>query len=165
MKFRLSIPVAIAVLAAPMFASPALAQMSRINISGPIAQTRISSGVRRGFPRARIGFGHINRSQFFPGSFLYPSYFYSPYFYPDYDYQEYEPIETQASPPQVITVQPPPTPAPAATPVESLVLENHGGQWVRISNFGQPSAPAQSTRLDTARAAPTRLPPTVLVFC
>src|SRR5215831_2001727 len=173
MKFRLSIAVAIAVFAAAMFASPALAQMSRINISGPIAQTRISSGfgVRRGFPRARIGFGHINRSQFFPGSFLYPPYFYSPYFsspyfYPDYDYQEYEPIETQASPPQVITVQPPPAPAPAATPVESLVLENHGGQWVRVSNLGQPSALAQSTGLDTARAAaPTRLPPTVLVFC
>ena len=173
MKFRLSIAVAIAVFAASMFASPALAQMSRINISGPIAQTRISSGfgVRRGFPRARSGFGHINRSRFFPGSFLYPPYFYSPYFsspyfYPDYDYQEYEPIETQASPPQVITVQPPPAPAPAATPVESLVLENHGGQWVRVSNLGQPSALAQSTGLDTARAAaPTRLPPTVLVFC
>src|SRR5262249_15523667 len=76
MKFRLSIAVAIAVFAAAMFASPVLAQMSRINISGPIAQTRISSGfgVRRVFPRARIGFGHINRSQFFPGSFLYPPY-------------------------------------------------------------------------------------------
>src|SRR5262245_12581953 len=175
MKFRLSIGVAVAVFAAAMFASPALAQMLRVDISGRIAQARISSGfgVGRGIPRTIIGFGHINRSQFFPASFLYPPYFYppyfsSPYFYPDYDYQEYEPNEMQASPPQVITVQPPPAPAPppAATPVESLVLENHGGQWVRVSNLGQPSGLAQSTGLDTARAAtPTRLPPTVLVFC
>jgi hypothetical protein len=173
MNFRFTLPVTIVVFLATVFVSEAPAQMRRMGVSAPFGQARISSrfGPRAGFPRARIGFGGFNRGQFFPGSLLYP-YFYPPYFYPpyypDYDYEEYQQNETQASPPQVITVQPAPAPAPApaASPVQSLVLENQGGQWVRISNFGQPSALAPSTRPESARAGgpPAKLPPTVLVF-
>jgi hypothetical protein len=172
MKFRLPIAVSIVVFAA-VFASEAPAQMRRMGVSAPLGQARISSrvGPRAGFPRARVGFGFggFNRSQFFPGSALYP-YFYPPYFYPpyypDYDYEESQQNETQVAPPQVITVQPAPAPAPAPNPVQSLVLENQGGQWVRISNLGQPSVPASPTGPDSARAGvpPAKLPPTVLVF-
>src|SRR5262249_49503218 len=171
MKFRFLIAVSIVVFAAAVFASEAPAQMRRMGVSAAFGHARISSrlGPRAGFPRARIGFGGFNRGQFFPGSLLYPytypPYFYPPY-YPDYDYEEYQQSETQTSPPQVITVQPAPAPAPAASPVESLVLENQGGQWVRISNFGQPVTLVPSTQPDSARAgaAPAKLPPTVLVF-
>ena len=173
MKFRLPIAVSIVVFAAAVFASEAPAQMRRMGVSAPLGQARISSrvGPRAGFPRARVGFGFggFNRSQFFPGSALYP-YFYPPYFYPpyypDYDYEESQQNETQVAPPQVITVQPAPAPAPAPNPVQSLVLENQGGQWVRISNLGQPPAPASPTGPDSARAGvpPAKLPPTVLVF-
>jgi len=173
MKFRLPIAVSIVVFAAAVFASEAPAQMRRMGVSAPFGQARISSrvGPRAGFPRARVGFGFggFNRSQFFPGSALYP-YFYPPYFYPpyypDYDYEESQQNETQVAPPQVITVQPAPAPAPAPNPVQSLVLENQGGQWVRISNLGQPSVPASPTGPDSARAGvpPAKLPPTVLVF-
>src|SRR5262245_54186533 len=176
MKFRLPIAVSIVVFAAAVVASEAPAQMRRMGVSAPFGQARISSrfGPRAGFQRARIGFGFggFNRGQFFPGSLVYP-YFYPPYFYPpyypDYDYEGYEQNETQASPPQVITVQPAPVPAPApapASPVESLVLENQGGQWVRISNFGQQSALITSPQPDSARAgaSPAKLPPAVLVF-
>jgi len=167
MKFRFLIAVSIVVFAAAVFASEASAQIRRMGVSVPFRQARISSrfGPRAGFQRARIGFGFggFNRGQFFPGSLLYP-YFYPPYFYPpyfpDYDYEEYQQNETQASPPQVITVQPAPAPvpAPAPSPVQSLVLENQGGQWVRISNF------SQSVALAPPAAPPARLPPTVLVF-
>jgi len=173
MKFRLPIAVSIVVFAAAVFASEAPAQMRRMGVSAPFGQARISSrvGPRAGFPRSRVGFGFggFNRSQFFPGSALYP-YFYPPYFYPpyypDYDYEESQQNETQVAPPQVITVQPAPAPAPAPNPVQSLVLENQGGQWVRISNLGQPSVPASPTGPDSARAGvpPAKLPPTVLVF-
>jgi len=173
MKFRFLIAISIVVFAATVFVSEATAQMGRMGVSARFGQARIASrfGPRAGFPRARIGFGFggFNRGQFFPGSLLYP-YLYQPYFYPpyypDYDYGEYEQNETQASPPQVITVQPAPAPAPAPSPVQSLVLENQGGQWVRISNFGQPPALALPTGPDSARAGapPAKLPPTVLVF-
>src|SRR5262249_38892884 len=144
-----------------------------IGVSAPCGQHRFSwcFGPRACSPLAKIvfGFGVFTRGHFFPGSLLYP-FFYPPYFYPpyypDYDYEEYQQSETQTSPPQVITVQPAPAPAPAASPVESLVLENQGGQWVRISNFGQPVTLVPSTQPDSARAgaAPAKLPPTVLVF-
>src|SRR5262249_21775349 len=136
-----------------------------IGVSAPCGQHRFSwcFGPRACSPLAKIvfGFGVFTRGQVFPGSLLYP-YFYPPYFYPpyypDYDNEEYQQNETQVSPPQVITVQPAPAPAPAPSPVQSLVLENQGGQWVRISNFSQPVA------LAPPAAPPARLPPTVLVF-
>ena len=166
MKLRFTIALAGVVFAATVFVLPVAAQRGRIGVSASFGQTRISPrfSPRTGFTRARIGFGRFNRGQIFPGSFIYP-YFYPPYFYPDYDYQEYQPIETQAPPPEVVTVQPAPAPAPPASPVESLVLENHGGQWVRVSNFGPPPAPVQPAPADSTRAlAPTKLPPTVLIF-
>jgi len=51
-------------------------------------------------------------------------------------------------------------------PVESLVLENQGGQWVRISNYGQPPAHALSAQAGSGSVAlqATKLPAALLVF-
>src|SRR5712692_3777846 len=172
MNSRLTIALPVVVLGATVFVSSTPAQMRRMSASAPAARTRISSS-RLG---TSIGFARMHhRRRFFPSSV-----FLSPYFYPDYDDDdEYEPIATQAPPPQVIVVQPAPAPAPAARSVEPLVLENQGGQWVRISNYGQSLARAQSTQPDFApasslrsapagpkQAAPTpaKLLPAVLVF-
>ncbi len=168
MSSRLTIALPVVVLGATIFVSSAPAQMRRMSASVPAARTRISSRIG-----TRIGVARIHHRRFLPRSVFLP-----PYFYPGYDYDEYEPIATQAPPPQVIVVQPAPAPAPAARPVEPLVLENQGGQWVRISNYGQSpahtqstpdSAPASSLRFAPAgpkQAAlpPTKLPPAVLVF-
>jgi len=164
MKRSIVVALAIIVFAAAVSVSPGMAQVGRTGVSGRFAQARIAPrvGPRTGFSRARIGFGRFNHA-FFPGSSFYP-YFYPPY-YPDYSYEEYQPIQDQAPPPEVITVQPTPAPTPAASPVESLVLENQGGQWVRISNLRQPAAPVPP-RPDSQKAAPpAQLPPAVLVFC
>ncbi|MFY9583442.1 MAG: hypothetical protein WAR21_03000 [Candidatus Acidiferrales bacterium] len=169
MNSRLTIALPIVVLGVTVFVSSAPAQMRRMGASAPAVRARISS--RLG---TRIGFARVHHRRFFRSSVFLP-----PYFYPDYDYDEYEPIATQAPPLQVIVVQPAPAPAPAARPVEPLVLENQGGQWVRISNYGQSPARAQSTQPDSAPASslrsapagpreaappPTKLPPAVLVF-
>ncbi len=169
MNSRLTIALPVVVLGATIFVSSAPAQMRRMSASVPAPRTRISS--RFG---TRIGFTRVHHRRFFPSSVFLP-----PYFYPGYDYDEDEPIATQAPPPQVIVVQPAPAPAPPARSVEPLVLENQGGQWVRISNYGQSPAHTQSTQPDSAPASslrsapaglkeaaplPTKLPPAVLVF-
>ena len=168
MNCRLTIAIGVVALAATVNVSSAAAQMRRMSASAPTARPRIS--VRLG---TRIGFARMHHRQFSPSVFL------PPYLYPAYDYDEYEPTATQAPPPQIIVVQPAPAPAPAPSSVESLVLENQGGQWVRISNYGQSPARTQSTLPDSASAStlrsapagtkdaaapPTKLPPAVLVF-
>ena len=168
MNPRLTISVAIFVLTTTVFVSPGLAQIRGMGGFAPAARARVASRFGTG-----IGFGRPYNGHFFPGSVLLP-----PYFYPAYDDDEYQPIPAQAPPPQII-VPPAPSPVPVATPVESLVLENRGGQWVRISNYSQWLVPAQSTlpesppvsNLQSAPAGtrevapPAKLPPTVLVFC
>ncbi len=169
MNSRLTIALPVVVLGATVFVSSTAAQMRRMSASAPAARTRISS--RLG---TRIGFARMHHRRFFPSSV-----FLTPYFYPDYDDDEYEPMATQAPPPQVIVVQAAPAPAPVARSIEPLVLENQGGQWVRISNYGQSPARAQSTQPDSAPASslrsapagpkeaappPAKLPPAVLVF-
>ncbi len=98
---------------------------------------------------------------------------YPPYFFPyddDYDYDdepdtpEASPVP-QAAPVQIVVAQAAPTPAPVAAPVEPLLLENHGGQWVRIptgnqmaiSHSAKPDA-AQASSLQTAISSPNESP-------
>src|SRR5262245_8289305 len=170
MNSRLTISVAIFILAAVVFVSPAPAQIRGIGGLAPDARARVPPRFGTG-----IGFALPYNRQFFPGSVFLP-----PYFYPAYDYDEYPSIPAQAPPTQVIVMPPAPAPAPVATPVESLVLENWGGQWVRISNYSQSLGRAQYTLPESppvfslqsapagtreATPTPTKLPPTVLVFC
>jgi hypothetical protein len=124
---------------------------------------------------ARTSFPHLRQRRFSRSwGFLPP-----PFFYPDYDYDydyDYEPIETQAPPPREVVVQ---SPAPAASPAESLVLELHGDQWVRVGRYGQSPTPVQSMPPSAEQAPdlpsaiagrneavqlPPKLPPAVLVF-
>lgn len=96
-------------------------------------------------------------------------------YYPYYD-PGYEPVTSEESPVNAVVEQPVQPPVPVASPVESLILENHDGQWVRIptgshlpisqqytqsqaSNLG-----AKNTGPERASQPPTKLPPAVLVF-
>jgi hypothetical protein len=93
---------------------------------------------------------------------FYPAYGYYglPFSYSDY----YEPYELEYPPPQ----PPPGPPAPAAQvktePLpDPVLLELHGSQWVRVTNFGESSARALAA--DTVPPAPSKpLPPAILVY-
>ena len=128
-------------------------------------------------PTSRIGVrGEITRRsqhRFLNDSaFLYP-----PYFYPDDEF-DYGSVAPEAPPVQMVVAQAAPPPAPAASPVEPLLLENRGGQWVRIptgnqmaiSQSGKPDI-AQAPSLQPGIAIPTEtapplpeLPPAIVVF-
>jgi hypothetical protein len=151
MNYRLTSAVAVVLFAATVFASAASAQM-RITGSARGARTRVAARL--------VGRGAFFRGggrNFFPGPVLLPPYFYGDY---DYDYQDQpNTTEAPAPAPQLLVVQPNPPQAPAASPVQSVVLENQGGQWVRISNYTPPAATQ-----NVALPSPSKLPPTLLVY-
>jgi hypothetical protein len=96
-------------------------------------------------------------------------------FYPDYDSDE-EPVASGEPPVQVVVTQPAQSPVPVASSVESLLLEERDGQWVRVPTGSQMPVGLQSTQLGSAEASGLRpgprgapqlapeLPPAVLVF-
>jgi hypothetical protein len=169
MIFRLTIALPAAVLGAALFASSVPAQVRGMRGSAPGPRTGVSS--RFG---GRTGFTHAGHRRNFTGSVFLAA----PYFYPDDEYDN-EPVSSVAPPVQVVVVAPVPPPVQARAPVESLIVEYHDGQWVRIPTGGQlPSLP-QSTQpgstqasslrtgtasqMETAQPSPA-LPPAVLVF-
>jgi hypothetical protein len=104
--------------------------------------------------------------------FLYPDY------YPDSDL-DYSPPAQEEPPMQARMVQPYQAPTPPPAPGDTLILENHNGQWVRIPTGGElmnaaksaasdtgPSSSAQTANPETTQTEPPRpaLPPAVLVF-
>jgi len=157
MKRRLTVVVGLVVCGATLFVSQALAQVRLRGPSRPVARTGISPR-----PGMRVGLAGIRSRQAFASPVLLPPYFYGGYGYGGGDY-EVEPVATAALQPPVIVVQsstPPSNSPPAPSAVESLVLENQGGQWVRISNYSQAATPAATKET----SATTKLPPAVLVF-
>ncbi len=143
----------------------------------PRSGTSLGLGGREGFDRP-------NRRRFLNDSaFLFP-----PLFYPDYypgDDFDYGAVEPQAAPVPAPTVQvvlsQPQAPAPPASPVEPLLLENHNGQWVRVPTGSEMPTIPQSTTPDSASAMASSpnlefvelpaaapqlpaLPPAVIVF-
>jgi len=111
------------------------------------------------------GFAYPARRRFFNGS----AWISAPYFYSDSDYDsEFLPYDEQPVP--NVVAPPAPASAPAAAPVESLMLEDRNGQWVRIPTGSQvptlgPSTPADSLKASDEEAQPLpKLPPAVLVF-
>jgi hypothetical protein len=114
---------------------------------------------------ARLTRGEHHKSR---GSFL---------FYPGFDYDNYD---RNYEPPEVnINVtEPSPNVMVAATPrpAESLILENRGGQWVRIptasqmpvnQGYAEPQASTVGSEIVATAVAPVppaKLPPAVLVF-
>jgi len=96
-------------------------------------------------------------------------------YYPYYD-SDYEPVTSEEPPVNVVVEQPEHPPVPVGHPVESLILENRDGQWVRIPTgshlpispeYTQPQASSlvpKSTGPKEASLPPIKLPPAVLVF-
>ena len=173
MTSRLTSAFYVTVLGAALFASSTPAQVRGTRGSGRGPRTGVS--FRLG---GRAGEAHPGQRQYFIGSRLEPF----PYLYPDYGF-DYESAGAEAPPVQLVVAPPAQPPAPAARPVESLLLENHGGQWVRVPTGSglqalSQSAPTDSVqasnqvsnwgpeiagRKETARPLPT-LPRAVLVF-
>jgi hypothetical protein len=101
------------------------------------------------------------------------------FFYPYYWDSDYGP-DTSDGPqepptPVNVSVQPTPPPAPLPQPADSLLLEYHEGQWVRIPTGShvpigpqyadsQQSTSTPKTRAGQTPLPPTKLPPAVLVF-
>lgn len=90
---------------------------------------------------------------------FYPGY---GYYTPPYFYSDYEPYEDYVLEPPP---RPEPTPQvkiePAADPV---LLELHGSQWVKVTNFSEPSKSAVSTGSRAHQLSTKPLPPAILVF-
>ncbi len=107
-----------------------------------------------------------------------PGYLFAPYYFPDGEL-DYGTAEQQSTPVQMFMAQPAQPPAPAASPIEPLLLEIHDGQWVRVPTGGEmltDASPANSSATATSNAhsgisepaeiAPPlpALPPAVIVF-
>ncbi len=165
---RLSMALPVVILGASLFAPSASAQGRGMRASAVAPRSRPSFRVN-GSER----FGRQSQRRFLNDSaFLFP-----PYFYPDDEF-DYGPVAPEPPPVQEVVAQPALPPAPAASPVEPLLLESHGGQWVRVPTGSQMAIP-QSTNPDSAHAsslppgiaepsaaAPPlpELPPAVIVF-
>ena len=190
MNCRLTAALILAILVAMLYQSPAAAQARSGHFAGARAPRTAAPGARSGFG-ARGGRGFYRRGGlYYPGYFPGSGYFFDwaylpPPFYPDYDYgyeygndNGYGPGMAQAPPPWSAVAQTEPLSTPAK-PVEPLVLERQGDQWVRIGGYGQPAVLAASTGATAERAqnppsgagyqnvaAPPapKLPPAVLVF-
>jgi hypothetical protein len=137
----------------------------------PAAAPRSRSSFRLS---GRGGFDRAHQRPFLNESaFLFPA-----YFYPDDEF-DYGSVEPGAPPVQLIVSQPEQLPAPAASPVEPLLLEIHDGQWVRVPTGREMQALPQSTKPDSAKALSSNsgfvelpataprlpaLPPAVIVF-
>jgi hypothetical protein len=125
--------------------------------SSAVAQTRMG-----GFAPAG-GFGHIQRHHIVTAHehrAFNPAYGYygTPYFYSDY----YEPDQLEYLPPE-----PPPNPTPAvqvkAEPLPApVLLELHGSQWVRVTNFAESPESSATSTVEQASVKP--LPPAILVY-
>jgi hypothetical protein len=165
---RHTIALAAALMGATLFAPSAPAQVRGMHAFGPAPRARSSFRFS-----GRAGFGHPGQRRFYAGyAFLPP-----PYFYPDY-YSGYGPETPEEPPAPMFAAQPPEPPLPVASPVEPLLMEYHGGQWMRIPTGSEMPVGPQSTQPESAqtssprpgiagqevRQQPPQLPPAVLVF-
>jgi hypothetical protein len=165
---RLTIALPVALLGAALLApsAPAQGRGMRAFSAAPRSRSSFRFGGRDGLARPHQR-RFLNES-----AFLFP-----PYYYPDDEF-DYGPVGPEESPGQMAVAQPAQPPAFAASPVESLLLENHGGQWVRIPTGSQMAIP-QSTKPDSVQPSGPRpgiseptepapplaeLPPAVIVF-
>jgi len=134
---------------------PAVAQ-SRISIApsrpmpGPVGRGGRHFGLGVSvFERGRHPFG---RSPFFYG-YGYP------YLYSDYEPYDYEYSQPQPSTPPAPVVQEKPEPLP-----DPVLLELHGTQWIKVTNFGEASQQVLNPSAQAKAQAPKEIPPAVLVY-
>jgi len=187
MKCRLTAALILAVFAVVFYQPSAVAQ-SR---GGHFAAARAP---RTSVPSGRSGFGgrgfYRRAGPYYSGYFPNSGYYYDwaylpPPFYPAYDYgydnggdYGYPPGPAQSPPPWLAATQSEPLSAPAK-PVEPLVLERQGDQWVRIGGYSQtgamapssgpgvaraPNPPSEAAYPDVAAPPSPKLPPAVLVY-
>lgn len=128
-------------------------------------------------PRARGGLGirTARRTALVRGArhHTYGWIFY-PYYAYGYDQDDYdrEPPNPEVSRGGEAREEPEQRQVAAARPVESLILENRGGQWVRIPTGSQVPISSQNitpqsnltTGIIALKEAPIKLPPALLVF-
>src|SRR5437016_13448315 len=119
--------VAIAMLAAAVLVSPALAQMRGAGVSRGV----VGGAPGRGF---RVDFGHGRVEHRFSRQ---PIFIGDPFWYSDYDSR---PVY-EAAAPEVVVVQPPAAPAPTApsVPPKPVVVEWQGGPFARTAVQGDSS--------------------------
>ncbi len=107
---------------------PALAQ-SRISVGRPAGAPVGMSGRHFGPGIVTVERGHrrpVGRSPYFYG-------YGAPYFYSDdyrYDQAEYTSPEPAPQPAPIVQEKPEPLPEP-------VLLELHGNQWIKVTNFGE----------------------------
>lgn len=160
---RVTIALPATLLWVALFAVPVPAQIRGMRAPAPAPHTPLSFRLN-----GRASHNHQTRHRYFNG-FAY---------YPDYE-SDYEPGPSVGPSAQTVVMEPARAPVPAASPVESLILEERNGQWVRIPTGKQLPVGQQVTQSDSARAStqqmvivgpaktpqPTpELPPAVLVF-
>lgn len=132
---------------------PALAFVVVLLALSAAAQTRI--GTFR--PAGSIGPARIvvrGHRPFFPAGY-YPI----PYFYDSYDPYEVEYLPPEPPRPEpIVQMKTEPLPDP-------VLLELHGGQWVKVANFSAASDHAVAMRRAEGRSPASKpLPPAILVF-
>jgi len=141
-------------LAVALVATSALAQ-GQTGMSG--RSTRGGSSVGRfGRGRSTITGHHGHRSS-------YPAYGYygAPYFYSDY----YEPHDLEYPPPEPSPEPPAPAAEVKTEPLpDPVLLELHGKQWVRVTNFGESSERALAEAPTVPPTSSKAMPPAILVY-
>jgi hypothetical protein len=140
------------VLGVPAMAQPRLSMAPGRPAAGPAG----TGGRHFGPGVSVIERGH--RHPFARNPFFY-GYGY-PYFYSDYegpDEVEYARPEPASQPAPV--AQPNPEPLP-----EPVLLELHGSQWVKVTNFGEASQQALTPSAKAEAQPPKEIPPAVLVY-
>lgn len=129
MTSRISIALSVAIFSVALFAPSAHAQGRGMRSSGGAARARSSSR-----PSGGGGLVRSTHRRFLNNSgYLWPLYFYDDGF-------DEGPVGPEGPQVQAVIPQPPQPPAPPAVPIESLVLENRDGQWVRVPTGSQMQA-------------------------
>jgi hypothetical protein len=147
-----------------LFAAGLLAQNRMSSPGGHAPSGATHRGFAPGSNRNSIGisgrpFGEFRRRGLGRTGSLY-----WPYFYPGYYSDYYDGYENEPPPP-------PQAPEPTAAPQskqeplpDPVLLELHGNQWVKVTNFAMPSSQTGSALQDDAQQLPKEMPPTVLVY-
>lgn len=134
---------------------PALAQ-SRISVGRPVGSPVGMSG--RHFAPGIVTVEREHRRPF--GRFPYFYGYGAPYFYSDdyrYDQAEYARPEPAPQPAPIVQGKPEPLPEP-------VLLELHGSQWVKVTNFGEASQQALGSSAKAEAQPPIEMAPAVLVY-
>ena len=143
MTTRFTCALSIAILGVALLAPSAHAQGRGMRASGAATRARSSFG-----PDGAGGFVRTGQRRLLNNS----GYFLPPYYFYDDEFDDGLGAP-EGSPVQLIVSNPSPPVAPPARPVEPLLIENRGGQWVRVPTGNQLQAASESTKPVPAQSA------------